>query len=104
MRFDMMITPQACRRITGAVEALPDTRARERWGSWARQGAVNQTRTDVPYEIAAIALDALVVVRREIERQLGDDFLDENQQSDLLNDLGYVSAIETTLRSEGVGR
>jgi len=100
----MMLTPQACRRITGAVEALPDTHVRERWGAWAQQGAVNQTRADVPYEIAAIAFDALVVVEREIERQLGDDFLDENQQSDLLNDLGYVRSIETALRNEGVGR
>lgn len=100
----MMLTPQACRRITGAVEALPNVQDRERWGSWAQDGAVNRARTDVPYEIAAIALDALVVVGREIERHLGEDALDENEQSDLLNDLGYVRAIETALRNEGVGR
>jgi hypothetical protein len=100
----MMLTPQACRRITGAVEALPDMRARETWGAWTQEGAINQARADVPYEIAEIALDAIITLERDIERQLGDDTLDENQQADLLNDLGYVRAIEPALRNDGVGR
>lgn len=100
----MMITPQACRRITGAVEALPDVLARERWGAWAQQAAINQIRTDVPYDVAAIALEALVTAERDIANALGEDALDEDRQADLLNDLGYIQAIETQLRNEGVGR
>jgi hypothetical protein len=100
----MMITPQACRRIGGAVRALSDTHSRERWGAWAQQGCPNQVRTDVPYEIAAIALEALSSAERRIEARLGEDTLDEDQQADLINDLGYIQAIETALRDEGLGR
>jgi hypothetical protein len=100
----MMITPQACRRITGAVQALPDSHSRDRWGTWAQQARPNQIRTDVPYDVAAIALEALTTAERRIEEQLRQDALDEDLQADLLNDLGYIHAIESALRNEGVGR
>jgi hypothetical protein len=100
----MMITPQARRRIGGAVQALLDTSARDRWGAWAQQAAPNAVRTDVPYEIAAIALEALVTAERRIEQQLGQEALDEDREADLLNDLGYIQAIETALRNEGIER
>jgi hypothetical protein len=95
----MMITPQARRRIAGAVRALQDMGAQDRWGAWAQQD-----RTDIPYEIAVIALEALVTAERMIEQQLGQKTLDEDAEADLLNDLGYIQAIETALRNEGIGR
>jgi hypothetical protein len=94
----MMITPQARRRIAGAVRALP-VGAQDRWGAWAQQ-----YRTDIPYEIAVIALEALVTAESMIEQQLGQKTLDEDAEADLLNDLGYIQAIETALRNEGIGR
>jgi hypothetical protein len=100
----MMITPQACRRITGAVETLADPSLRTRWGAWTQRGISNQFRSDVPYEVAAIALDALTADSRRIEELLKAGVADENLEADLLNDLGYVRAIETSLRNEGVGR
>jgi hypothetical protein len=100
----MMITPQARRRIGGAVQSLPDTNARDRWGAWAQQAAPNAVRIDVPYEIAVIALEALVTAERGIEQQLGQEALDEDIEADLLNDLGYIQAIETALRNEGIER
>ena len=67
----MMFTPQACRRITGAIEALPDANSRDRWRAWAQQGSPNALRSHVPYEIAVIALQALESAERRIEQQLG---------------------------------
>jgi len=99
----MMITPQARRRITDAVQAL-DTQARSRWGTWAERAAPNQVRTDVPYEIAVIAHEALTAAAYGIERLLSSETLDEDREADLLNDLGFVQAIDASLRKEGVGK
>jgi hypothetical protein len=100
----MMITPQARRRITGAVRSLPDVSCQERWGAWAGQAAPNEIRADIPYDVAVIALEALTTAERSIEERLGKEGLDEDLEADLLNDLGYIQAIETTLRNEGIGR
>jgi len=99
----MMITPQARRRIAGAVEALQDMRAREIWQAWAQHAGPSEIRTNVPYEIAEIALAALSADDRRIAEQLNGP-LDDDTQADLSNDLGYIRAIETALRAEGVGR
>jgi hypothetical protein len=98
MGFTMMITPQARRRITGAVRAL-DPRSRERWESWAA------TADGVPpYDVAAIALRALEAAEKEACLRLDYEGLDEDTRADLANDLGYIQSIETALRAEGVGR
>jgi hypothetical protein len=100
----MLITPQACRRIAGAVQALPDPHSKTIWVAWVRQGgAPNRPRTDVPYNIAAIALEALEADERRIEEQLSTPTIDEDAEADLLNDLGYIQAIGATLRNEGIG-
>lgn len=98
----MMITPQARRRIDSAVHALSGAQ-RARWGDWAGKVAPNQIPTVVPYDIAEIALEALATAEREIETRLRGG-VDEDSEADLLNDLGYIQAIETTLRREGVGQ
>lgn len=103
MGIAMMITPQACRRITGAVRAL-SAPAQERWTKWARAATPIQIRRDVPYEIAEIALEALIAAERAIHEELSREALDEGDQADLLNDLGYIQAIQSTIRNEGVGR
>jgi hypothetical protein len=100
----MVITPQARRRITGAVRSLEDSQARDRWGAWAQGAAPNVSRADVPYDIAAIAHNALTAAAERIKERLGAVGLDEDLEADLLNDLGYVQAIEASLRKEGIGR
>jgi hypothetical protein len=100
----MKITPQACRRIADAVQVLSDVRSRERWGAWARERVPEVIRTDVPYDVAAIALEALTTAERNIQERLAKEGLDEDIEADLLNDLGFVQAIETTLRQEGIER
>jgi hypothetical protein len=64
----------------------------------------HKVRTDVPYDIAAIALEALIAAEGRIEERLRTPGLDEDVEADLLNDLGYIQAIETALHAEGVGR
>lgn len=98
----MMITPQACRRIADAVKVLPDVPSKERWGEWAEKVVAEVIRTDVPYDVAAIALEAITAAVRDIQQQLAKEGLDEGLEADLLNDLGFIQAIETTLRKEGV--
>jgi hypothetical protein len=100
----MMITGQACRRISGAVRELQNPRSSERWGTWARTFVPGQIRDDIPYDVAAIALEALTAAERRIEDQLRQAALDEGQEADLLNDLGYIKAIEQALQNEGIGR
>jgi hypothetical protein len=100
----MMITPQARRRITGAVRALPEPGFQDQWRAWAGQAAPNEIRTDVPYDIAKIALEAITTAERDIEANLAKEGLDEDLEADLLNDLGYIQAIEKALRNEGVGQ
>jgi hypothetical protein len=94
----MMMTPQARRLITSAVRALPGG-SRDQWGVWVGQGSTDAIRTDIPQDIAEIALRALVVAEQHIEKQLGTDGLGEDAEADLLNDLGYIQSIETALRT-----
>ena len=56
----MMITPQARRRITGAVRAL-DPHSRECWESWAATAAGVP-----PYNVAEIALTAIKALSEDV--------------------------------------
>jgi hypothetical protein len=97
----MMMTPQACRRVTSAVAALSAV-DQARWKAWADR-LPSRGPADVPYEIASIALHALAAAEREIEAELAQFGLDEDREADLLNDLGYVRAIQAALHAENVG-
>jgi hypothetical protein len=104
MMAAMMISPQARRRITAAVRDLQDSQSRGRWGAWAEQAPANQVRADVPHDVAAIALEALIEAERSIDSLLAKETLNEDRQADLLNDLGYIRSITAALRSEGFVR
>lgn len=94
----LLLTPQARRRIGLAVEAL-QADARDRWEAWAQEAEPNAARSDVPYEIAAIAIEALGEAQRDIEQQLGQEAVADDQRADLSNDLGYIQAIKTALHT-----
>jgi hypothetical protein len=100
----MVITPQAYRRISDAVRQLPNDRVIDQWGAWAIGGLPDKPRYDVPYYIAEIALEALTADEHRIQTKLDLPSLDEDIEGDLLNDLGYVQAIQASLRGQGVGR
>lgn len=59
------------------------------------KAASNEIRTDVPYDIAEIALEALKAAVRSIEKRLRTAGLDEDVEADLLNDLGYYKPLRT---------
>lgn len=96
----MMLTPQARRLTAAAVRALPDTKAREKWHAWEAR----VSSSELPYDVAAIVLDALNMAASELEKRLEAASLDEDTEADTLNELGYIHAIQKTLRREGVGR
>jgi len=91
----MTLTPQAHRLIAEAVRALPDGRSRDRWRSFAESA-----RDELPSDVAVIVLEALQGMARHLEERLGATALDEDQEADILNDLGYIRAIEAGLGKE----
>jgi len=95
----IILTPQATRRITNAVKELPDERALSKWREWVEQSS----DTPLNYDVATIALSAIVAESRKLSTELEQGSLDEDSEADILNDLGYLSAIEKSLRLEGVG-
>lgn len=95
----MTLTPQARRLISAAVGALPDA-AHEKWRAWV----VSSPTGDLPYDVAVIALEALEATARRLEGRLEEESLDEDIEADILNDLGYIHAIESGLRQQGIGR
>jgi len=95
----MKLTPRARRLLSEAVEALPSRGDQATFRKWASSKAAD---TDIPYEIAAIALAAVLSEKRKIEFSLESPSLDEDAEADLLNDLGYVQAMEKSLRLEGI--
>jgi hypothetical protein len=68
------------------------------------KAAPSKVRTDVPYDIAVIVLEALTAAERCIEERLRTPCLEDDAEADLLNDLGYIQAIEAALHAEGIGR
>jgi hypothetical protein len=98
----MVLTPKDRRFIGNATLLLSDT-DRERWRDWTRQYGITDTASQVPYEIAEIALRALVDAERDLEWRLQRPYLHEDARSDMVNDLGYIQAIQESLRTENVG-
>jgi hypothetical protein len=98
----MIITPKDRRLIGEAIMLLSDA-TRDQWSEWAHGFGVSENASDVPYEISDIALQALNAAVHDIEWRLQRHDLHEDARSDLLNDLGYIQAVQESLRSENVG-
>lgn len=98
----MIFHPRDRRRIGDTLRALGDQEALRTWETWVNMFMVNQPSTRAPYEIAALALRALLADESNIKRQLDAD-PDEDSWADLVNDLGYVQAIKEELLAENVG-
>jgi hypothetical protein len=92
----MKLTPQAQRLVAGLMQSHPDAQARARWSSWENRSAGE----DLPADILLAVIDALAMAAREIETSLDAGGLDEDRESDLVNDLGYIQAIGSDLKKE----
>lgn len=105
----MMLTPQAYRLVSAAVRAYPQAHAKQVWESWWSQFDWSSIRTfdnpgsSMPIEIATIAHDALSYVAGLIERRLDTEKLSDEQEADLVNELGFIMAIESDLAKAVAG-
>jgi hypothetical protein len=63
-----------------------------------------ESQAELPNPVAEIALHALDAAAHRIEKQFGSASLNEGLEADMLNDLGYIRAIATTLHREGIKR
>jgi hypothetical protein len=98
----MVITTNARRFISDAVSLLSDS-DRDRWREWTRQYGVVDPASEMPYEIAEIALRALVAAECDLKWRLQQPNLHEDARSDIVNDFGYIQAIQDSIRAENVG-
>jgi hypothetical protein len=52
---------------------------------------------------ARVALDALRATEKHIRDRLGDPALDIDEEADLINDLGFVAAVQSDLQTSLLG-
>jgi hypothetical protein len=89
----MILTVKARRFVADAVDQLPDDHVRSVWRSFEKKPT-----QDIPAHVAAAALQALEYAEYEINNRLRRGHLDEIEEADLVNDLGFIKAVETDLR------
>jgi hypothetical protein len=89
-------SPKATRFIEAAVDELADHDVKAIWMS-----AGHDPGTEVPDHVARAALKALHYFENQLRARL-DTYppLDEDEASDLSNDLGFVCAVERDLRQQ----
>jgi len=91
----MILTPQAERLIDHAVRDL-NMGAQEKWRAWVAQ----PSRKHIAPDVSEVVLDALRLIQARLEDYLVNPHLSEDEEADLLNDLGYVRAIRSDLIGE----
>jgi hypothetical protein len=95
----MKLSPKAHRFVTEAVRDLRGASGRDRLLSWLDRSAGEE----IPPEIATLALDALERFEYWMRQRLEAGDVDEDQRSDLINDIAFVHAVESDLKQvEGV--
>lgn len=93
----MILTPRAKQVVSEAMRALPSgSVGRDRWYGWAE----HQKAYELPDHLVSIVQEALGCIGHVYEERLKSGSLTEDEEADLLNDLGYIRAIENELRRE----
>ncbi|MGO8916519.1 MAG: hypothetical protein ACLQJR_11495 [Stellaceae bacterium] len=92
----MKLSPKAHRFVTEAVRDLRGTSGRERLLSWLDRSAGQE----LPIEIALLALGALERLEYWMRQRLESGDIDEDQRSDLMNDIAFIHSIENDLKRE----
>lgn len=101
----LLLSAKARRLIDAAIADLPDPEQRDTWSSWARanpdvrtpDGPVDDGGGSIPTGTAAVALAALARKASRLQQRLGMPALDENEVSDLENDLTFIDSVEAVL-------
>lgn len=83
----MKLTPQASRLLSGLMREHPDVRKA-------------LSVEDLPAEMIPVAHEALQQHVRELQTRLDHEKLSDDEESDLLNELGYVMAVDKDLVHE----
>lgn len=92
----MKLTLKAQRFIAEASRDLPEGTSRDRLRSWV-EGAPGR---EIPADVAVLALNALKFFERWLLRSIDSGRLTEDQQAEMINDVGYVRAIAVDLSRE----
>ena len=101
----LLLSPKARRLIDAAVGDLPDPEQRDAWLSWARanpavrtpDGPEDDAGATIPTGTAAVALAALSRKASRLQGRLNMPSLEENEVSDLENDLTFIDSVEAVL-------
>lgn len=88
------LSPKATRFIEAAVDDMADRDIKAIWTS-----VRHDPGTEIPNPVARAVLAALSHFERQLRARL-DRVHDEDEASDLSNDLGFVCAIESDLRRQ----
>ena len=96
-------SPKAYRLIDLAMCELEDDGARAEWVAWSHDHAERRTANSVTYSehvprnVLAAALAALERMSRSLKARLSSNDLDDDDVSDMENDLTYIRTVETSL-------
>ncbi len=93
----MRLTPQAYRLVAEAMKSASYAE-RSSWESWLATGF--SPDRDMPFDVVSEVRGALSRIERTILQKLHDERPDDDREADLLNDLGYVRAIDVDLKRE----
>jgi hypothetical protein len=96
----MRFTPQSYRLVAEAINGMP-SQARHAWDAWHAPPLSRPDLTiDMPFDVVSLAHDALSRVERNILSRLYEESLSDDAEADLLNELGYVRALDKELKRE----
>jgi hypothetical protein len=101
----LLLSAKARRFIDAAVNDLPDPEQREAWWAWARanpdvrtpDGPTDDRGEPIPVGIVAVALAALSRKVVRLRQRLGVALLDEDEISDVENDLTFIDTVGAIL-------
>jgi hypothetical protein len=91
----MKLSSRARRFVTEAVMDLSDDQVTSIW-----QAFEHRTGDHLSRDVAYAALRALEHAESDLPRRLTKGIADEDEYSDLVNDLGFIQAIEGDLRQQ----
>lgn len=92
----MKLSVPARRMISYGVSRLNDEEARVAWSKWLER----HPDDDLPPHIIAIAARSVAILESQILGAIAAKKFTDETEGDILNDLGYVRAIESDLRKE----
>jgi hypothetical protein len=92
----MRLSYKAHRLVAEALRDQPAGPDRAQLGGWLERGS----DVELPPHIARLAVGVLDAIERDMMRRLDLGSLDEDQRSDVINDVRYVMSVKETLRRE----